>query len=73
MVMEVNPYNNELSKLINKLESTDNKIEISKFEIEEDKYILYFLLNNYPIKMTTDFVMYCFFDSELISLENLNL
>ena len=71
--MEVNPYNNELSKLIDKLESTDNKIEISKFEIEEDKYILYFLLNNYPIKMTTDFEVYCYFDSEIISLENLNL
>ena len=38
--MEVNPYNNELSKLIEKLDSTDNKIEILKFEIEEDKYIL---------------------------------
>jgi len=71
--MELNPFNIELSKLIEKLESTNNKIEIYKFEIEEDKYILHILINNYPIKMTTDFEEFCYFDSEIISLENLNL
>jgi ubiquitin-protein ligase len=71
--MEANPYNNELSKLVEKLEPTDNKIEILKFTNEEDKYILHFSINNYPIKMITDFEVFCYFDSEIMSLENLNL
>jgi len=71
--MEVNPYNNELSQLIKTLEPSDNTIEIIKFINEEDKYVLHFSINNYPVKMITDFDSFCYFDSEIISLENLNL
>jgi len=77
--MELNPYNNEILKLIdidlkdNKFDPKNNKIEIINFIVEEDKYILNLSINGYPMKMTTDFEIFCYFESEVISLENLNL
>ena len=71
--METNPYNIIMNKLINEISPNDNKIEIIKFINDYNKYIIHLSLNNYPIKMITDFDEYCYFSSELILTENLNL
>jgi len=71
--MEENPYKIELTNLLKNKERKDNNIDILKFISEEDKYILHFSINDYPIKMITDFENFSYFESDLISLENLNL
>lgn len=71
--MELSPYNSEIIENIQLLGDKENKIELIKFINEEDKYIMHLSLNSYPVKVITDFENYCFVDSDIISLDKLNL
>jgi len=67
--MEENPYKIQIENLLKEKKS----IEIINFINEDDKYIFHFSFLTYPIKMTTDFEVFSYFESEIISLEDLNL
>ena len=40
--------------------------------LDQDFYLLHFSINNYPVKLTTDFDHYCYFESELLDVDELN-
>jgi hypothetical protein len=66
--MEINPYALDFRNLI----KLDSKISMLKFEEEEDKYILYLKINDIPVKMVTDFDIYCYIETDNFNLENFN-
>ena len=68
--MEINPYASEIRTI---LKNTSKSVELLNFEEEEDKYILHFSINNNPVKLTTDFNVYCYFESEILNTTQLNL
>jgi len=68
--MEINPYASEIRTI---LKNTSKSVELLNFEEEEDKYILHFSINNNPVKLTTDFNIYCYFESEILDMTQLNL
>jgi len=70
-VMEINPYGKELHTLVKNFNS--KQIELLQFEEEKDKYTLHLSINSYPIKLTTNFEIYCYFESDLIATDSLNL
>lgn len=65
--MEINPLANELRSLIK-----NSNIELLSFNEEEDKFILHFSINTYPIKIITDFSEYCFLESGILDMEDIN-
>jgi hypothetical protein len=65
--MEINPLANELRSLIK-----NSNIELLSFTEEEDKFILHFSINTYPIKIITDFSEYCFLECSILDLEDIN-
>jgi len=72
--MEINPYALDFRNLI----KLDSNISMLKFEEEEDKYILYLKIKDIPVKLVTDFDIYCYletdnFNPENFDIENLNL
>ena len=68
--MEINPYASEIRTI---LKNTSKSVELLNFEEEEDKYILHFSINNNPVKLPTDFNIYCYFESEILDMTQLNL
>jgi len=69
--MEISPYASEIR---NKLTILDiSKIKLLKFQENEEFYLLDFIFyNSYPIKLTTDFDSYSYFESENLDVEELN-
>ena len=70
--MEINPYANDMKAILNK-EFPMKFVELLNFIDEEDKYILHLSINNTPVKLITDFDVYCYFDSEILDMTKLNL
>ena len=70
--MEINPYANDMKAILNK-EFPMKFVELLNFIDEEDKYILHLSINNNPVKLITDFDVYCYFDSEILDMSQLNL
>jgi ubiquitin-protein ligase len=69
--MEISPYASEMRNTLKTLDKS-NKIELLNFVENEDFYILHFSINSYPVKLTTDFNTYCYFESELLDVKELN-
>jgi len=69
--MEISPYASEIRKLID-TNNSQNIIELIDFEETEEYFILQLSVNTYPIKLTTNFKNYCYFESEIIPIEDLN-
>jgi len=69
--MEINPYASEMRNIIKSL-NKGKEIELLKFHENEEFYILHFSINSYPVKLTTDFDYYCYFESEILDVSELN-
>ena len=66
--MELSPFASDIKTLL----KDNTKIELINFEQLDDCFILHITLDSYPIKITTNFENYCYFESEVISTEDLN-
>lgn len=69
--MEISPYASEIRNIIKSL-NKGKEIELLKFYENEEFYILHFSINSYPVKLTTDFDYYCYFESEILDVSELN-
>ena len=69
--MEISPFASEMRNSLKILDES-KKIELLKFYENEDFYLLHFSINNYPVKLTTDFDYYCYFESEILDVNELN-
>ena len=69
--MEISPFASEMRNSLKILDKS-KKIELLKFYENEDFYLLHFSINNYPVKLTTDFDHYCYFESEILDVNELN-
>ena len=69
--MEISPYASEMRNIIKSSDKV-KKIELLNFYENEEFYTLHFSINNYPVKLTTDFDNYCYFESEILDVSELN-
>jgi ubiquitin-protein ligase len=70
--MEISPYASEIRKIIDTNNNSENIIELLDFEETEEFFILQLSVNSTPIKLTTNFKNYCYFESNIIIVEDLN-
>lgn len=71
--MEISPHALQIRKMITtRSNNNENKMELIDFEETEEFFIIHLGINTYPIKLTTNFKNYCYFESETISIEDLN-
>jgi hypothetical protein len=69
--MEISPYASEMRNTLKTLDKS-NKIELINFHENEDFFVLHFSINSYPVKLTTNFDSYCYFESEILDVKELN-
>lgn len=69
--MEISPYASEMRTRLILLDIS--KIKLLNFQENEDFYLLHFIFyNSYPVKLSTDFDSYCYFESDTLEVEELN-
>lgn len=69
--MEISPYASEMRTRLILLDIS--KIQLLNFQENEDYYLLHFTFyNSYPVKLSTDFDSYCYFESDTLDVEELN-
>jgi ubiquitin-protein ligase len=67
--MEISPYASEMRTRLSDI----SKIKLLNFQENEDFYLLDFTFyNSFPVKLTTDFESYCYFESNTLDVEELN-
>ena len=67
--MEISPYASEMRTRLLDI----SKIELLNFQENEDFYLLHFTFyNSFPVKLSTDFDSYCYFESDTLDVEELN-
>jgi ubiquitin-protein ligase len=67
--MEISPYASEMRTRLSDI----SKIKLLNFQENEDFYLLHFTFyNNFPVKLSTDFESYCYFESDTLDVEELN-
>jgi len=67
--MEISPYASEMRTRLSDI----SKIKLLNFQENEDFYLLDFTFyNSFPVKLTTDFESYCYFESDTLDVEELN-
>ena len=69
--MEISPYASEMRNILKTLDKS-KKIELLNFHENEEFYVLHFSINSYPVKLTTNFDSYCYFESEILDVKELN-
>jgi ubiquitin-protein ligase len=69
--MEISPYASEMRNVLKTLDKS-KKIELLNFHENEEFYVLHFSVNSYPVKLTTNFDSYCYFESEILDVKELN-
>ena len=69
--MEISPYASEMRASLIILDIS--KIKLLNFQENEDFYLLHFTFyNSFPVKLSTDFDSYCYFESDTLDVEELN-
>jgi len=69
--MEISPYASEMRTRLILLDIS--KIKLLNFQENEDFYLLHFIFyNSYSVKLSTDFDSYCYFESDILEVEELN-
>ena len=67
--MEISPYASEMRTRLLDI----SKIKLLNFQENEDFYLLHFTFyNSFPVKLSTDFDSYCYFESDTLDVEELN-